>query len=177
MATSSSYTPTQVGTYNWVATYSGDAANQGAISACGAEQVVVTKPLGTQGCTPGFWKNSRHYSLWTGYTPSQLVGSVFSVPSTFPDGSSGATLAQGTLADALAFQGGSTLNGAAQILLRAAASGLLNASSPGVAYSMTATQIISSVDTALNSGSRTQILDLATEIDNANNGQGGCPLS
>jgi hypothetical protein len=177
LATSPAYTPTQVGTYNWVATYSGDADNQGATSGCGAEQVVVTKPLGNQGCTPGFWKNPRHYSLWTGYSPTQLVGSVFTVPSTFPDGSSGDDLASSTLAEALAFKGGSTLNGAAQILLRAATSGLLNASSPGVAYSMTAAQIITSVDSALNSGDRSQIINLATAIDDANNGQGGCPLS
>jgi len=30
---------------------------------------------------------------------------------------------------------------------------------------------------ALSGGSRTQILNLGTAIDNANNGQGGCPLS
>lgn len=135
------------------------------------------KPLGDQGCTPGFWKNQRHYSLWTGYSPTELLSSVFDVPATFPDGSSGASLSSATLAEALAFRGGSTLNGAAQILLRAATSSLLNASSPGVAFSMTTAQIVSSVDAALSSGSRTQITDLATTLDDANNGVGGCPLS
>ena len=174
-ATSAGFTTTQVGTYNWTASYSGDSNNNPAVSACGTEQVTVTKPLGGQGCTPGFWKNPKHFSLWTNYTPTQLVGSVFSVPAVFPDGSSGTSLSGATLADGLAFQGGSTLNGASQILLRAAIAGLLNSTNAGVAYPFTTAQIISNVNTALNSGDRTQITNLAAQIDNANNG--GCPLS
>ena len=174
-ATSAGFTTTQVGTYNWTASYSGDSNNNPAVSACGSEQVTVTKPLGGQGCTPGFWKNPKHFSLWTNYTPTQLVGSVFNVPAVFPDGSSGTSLSGATLADGLAFQGGSTINGASQILLRAAIAGLLNSTNAGVAYPFTTAQIISSVNTALNSGDRTQITNLATQIDNANNG--GCPLS
>ncbi len=174
-ATSAAFTTTQVGTYNWTASYSGDANNNPAVSACGSEQVTVTKPLGGQGCTPGFWKNPKHFSLWTTYTPTQLVGSVFNVPAVFPDGTSGTSLSGATLADGLAFQGGSTINGASQILLRAAIAGLLNSTNAGVAYPFTTAQIISGVNTALNSGDRTQITNLATQIDNANNG--GCPLS
>ena len=41
------YTTTQVGTYNWVAVYSGDADNLGARSACGAESVTSTKATPT----------------------------------------------------------------------------------------------------------------------------------
>ncbi len=176
-ASSGGFHTTVAGTYNWVATYNGDANNNAVSSHCGDEAVVISKPLGGQGCTPGFWKNPKHFSLWTGVTPGQSVGSVFSVPATFPDGSSGSTLASATLADGLAFQGGSDLNGAAQILLRAAIAGVLNANNPNVAYSLTASQIISSVNSALASGDRNTILNLATQIDNANNGQAGCPLS
>ncbi len=176
-AASAGFSATAVGTYNWVATYNGDANNKSVTSPCGAEQVVITKPLGVQGCTPGFWKNPKHFALWTGYSPSQLVSSVFTVPATFPDGSNGTSLAGSSLAGALAFQGGSTINGAAQILLRASVAGLLNSTSSGVAYSMTTSQIISSVNAALASGDRNTILNLATQIDSANNGAGGCPLS
>lgn len=176
-ASSAGFTTTLVGTYNWVATYNGDSNNNPVTSGCGSEQVVITKPLGDQGCTPGFWKNPKHFALWTGYSPSQLVSSVFTVPATFPDGSDGTSLAGSSLSAALAFQGGSTLNGASQILLRAAVAGLLNSTSSGVAYSMTSAQIISSVNSALASGDRNTITNLATQIDNANNGLGGCPLS
>ncbi len=176
-AASAGFTTAATGTYNWVATYNGDSNNSSVTSACGAEQVVITRPLGNQGCTPGFWKNPKHFALWTGYSPTQLVSTVFSVPATFPDGSKGSTLGGSYLSAALAFQGGSTLNGAAQILLRASVAGLLNSTSSGVAYSMTTAQIISSVNAALNSGDRNTMLNLATQIDNANNGLGGCPLS
>lgn len=176
-ASSAGYKTLAVGTYNWVATYSGDSNNVSVTSPCGTEQVVVTKPLGNQGCTPGFWKNPKHFALWTGYSPSQLVSSVFTVPAAFPDGSNGSSLGATSLAGALAFQGGSTLNGASQILLRAAVAGLLNSTSSGVAYPLTTAQIISSTNSALASGDRTTILNLATAIDNDNNGLGGCPLS
>ena len=176
-ASSAGFTTAAVGTYNWVATYNGDSNNNSVTSACGAEQVVITKPLGNQGCTPGFWKNPKHFALWTGYSPAQLVSSVYTVPATFADGSSGSTLAGSTLAGALAFQGGSDLNGAAQILLRASVAGLLNSTSSGVAYPLTTAQIISSTNAALNSGDRNTMLNLATTIDNDNNGLGGCPLS
>ena len=41
-AQSGNVTATQAGTYNWVATYSGDGNNSRAISHCGSEQVLVT---------------------------------------------------------------------------------------------------------------------------------------
>ena len=41
------YTTTVVGTYNWVANYSGDANNLGARSECGSESVIVTKATPT----------------------------------------------------------------------------------------------------------------------------------
>jgi hypothetical protein len=54
-AISGSFTlTTNAGTYNWVATYSGDAQNAGSRAACGVEPVVLTAAGGVQGITtPG----------------------------------------------------------------------------------------------------------------------------
>jgi hypothetical protein len=32
---------------------------------------------GTEGCTPGYWKQSQHFGNWVGYAPSDLFSSVF----------------------------------------------------------------------------------------------------
>jgi len=176
-ASSAGFQTTAAGIYNWVATYNGDANNIAVTSKCGDEAVDITKPLGGQGCTPGFWKNPKHFALWVGITPTQTVGSLFTIQPTFADGSSGSVPANSTMAQGLAFQGGSSLNGASQILLRAAIAGVLNANNPNVSYSMTASQIVSSVNAALASNDRNTILNLASQIDSANNGQAGCPLS
>jgi hypothetical protein len=51
---STSYTPTAVGTYGWVATYSGDAANNPASSACGLpDETVQVYAVGATTGTPG----------------------------------------------------------------------------------------------------------------------------
>ncbi len=44
-ASSGDVTATMAGTYNWVATYSGDAANDPALSPCGSETVLVTSQI------------------------------------------------------------------------------------------------------------------------------------
>lgn len=47
-AKSAGFVPTQPGTYEWVATYSGDKFNSGAVSACGSESATLTPlPLPT----------------------------------------------------------------------------------------------------------------------------------
>lgn len=127
-----------------------------------------TQPL-TQGCTPGYWKQSFHFASWVGFTPTQTVDSVFT--GVMP------ALSGETLLAALQGGGGSGLLGAEKILLRAAVAALLNASSGTVAYPFTQADIISAVNTALATGDRDSILTLATTLDNANNGTGGCPLS
>jgi hypothetical protein len=99
------------------------------------------------------------------------VSSVFTVAS--PPYS--ASLGSATLADALAFKGGSTIDGAAQILLRAAVAAVLNAASPDISYPLTVGQIASQVNTALASANRDTILTLASELDSDNNL--GCPIS
>ena len=126
------------------------------------------KQTGNQGCTPGFWKQDFHFGFWTGYKPTDLVGSVFTgaLPS----------LSAQTLLEALQGGGGPGLLGKETILLRAAVAALLNASSGSVSYPYTTAQVISMVNAALATGDLTTITNLATLLDNANNGVGGCPL-
>jgi len=127
-----------------------------------------SQPL-TQGCTPGYWKQSFHSGSWVGLTPTQTVDSVFTGVI--------AGLSGETLLDALQGGGGPGLLGAEKILLRAAVAAMLNASSGSVAYPFTTAEIVSAVNTALATGNRDSILTLATTLDGANNGSGGCPLS
>lgn len=126
-------------------------------------------PPGGEGCTPGYWKN--HEDSWppTGYSTGQTVQSVFSQASNYP------TLASATLHQALSFNGGSTLEGAAGNLLRAAVAALLDSAHPGVDYPRTTAAVISDVNAALASLDRDTMLGLASALDRDNNL--GCPLN
>lgn len=124
---------------------------------------------GTQGCTPGFWKQDFHFGFWVGFSPTQLVSSVFAGVDP--------SLASESLEDALQGGGGPGLVGQEKILLRAAVAALLNASNSSVAYAFTTASIISAVNAAIATGDLTTINSLASVFDNANNGSGGCPLS
>jgi hypothetical protein len=130
-----------------------------------------TPPPAGQGCTPGYWKN--HTQSWppTGYSTGQAVDSVFSRTASAP------YVAQGdaTLLQALSFRGGSTIQGAAQILLRASVAAILNAAHPNVNYPRSVQAIVDDVNAALNTQNRDTILNLATALDNDNNR--GCPLN
>jgi hypothetical protein len=131
--------------------------------------VASAENIGQQGCTPGYWKN--HTDNWEEYRPTSLVRWVFSLPASHP-------YAQTTLLDALKLRGGPGVDGATQILLRAASAAVLNAAHEGLGYPYrryTQFQVISKVQDALASGDRKQILDLATTLDEANNL--GCPLN
>ena len=120
--------------------------------------------LGSQGCTPGYWKN--HTESWVRYTPYQSLRSVF-CPTPAQLGSAG-------LLDALRFTGGNGVDGASRNLLRAAVAAVLNAAHDDVAYRLTSAEVTSRVDAALATGNRATILALASELDAANNG--GCTL-
>ena len=124
---------------------------------------------GGQGCTPGYWKN--HTGSWppTGYSPSQTVQSAFSQAAGFP------SLGNASLLDGLSFQGGSTLQGGAEILLRASIAALLNAAHSNVSYPRTPAGVISDVNSALASGNRDTMITLASQLDRDNNL--GCPLN
>jgi hypothetical protein len=123
-----------------------------------------------EGCTPGFWKQDQHFDSWQTYSPDQLVSSVFTIPA-----ASGIP-ADTTLLQALEFNGGSGVDGASRILLRAAVAALLNAASDDVDFNLTTAQVISAVNTALASGDRDTILAEASRLDGFNN-QGVCGLS
>ena len=123
--------------------------------------------IAEQGCSLGFWKN--HTDVWPmGYSPSDLVGSVFTVPADY------SALASITLIDALKFKGGRGSIGGARILLRQAVAAVLNAAHSGVSYRLTEDEVISAVDLALASLHRDTIVDLAQDLDADNNG--GCPI-
>lgn len=115
--------------------------------------------LGGQGCTPGYWKQSHHFDSWaaTGYAPSELFDTVFSV-TLFPSL---------TLLDALN-QGG----GHEKALGRHAVAALLNASSPDVSYAYSAAEVIALVQSAVASGDYETAKDLL-----ASENEQGCPLN
>jgi hypothetical protein len=117
------------------------------------------------GCTPGFWKNCTIHWGPTGYRTDQSVSSVFTL------GSCCTSLGNTSLIGALGFGGGSGVCGGAQILLRAAVAGLLNASSPELNYSyaFTKQEVIGLVNAALQSCDRGTIIALASELDADNN--------
>ena len=68
----------------------------------------LASATGTEGCTPGYWKN--HTDSWaaSGYSPTQTVESVFDVPASL------APLGDATLHEALSFKGGTGKLGAAK---------------------------------------------------------------
>jgi hypothetical protein len=128
--------------------------------------------IGNEGCTPGYWKN--HTTNWEEYSSGTLVGSVFDF-SGAP--SAVAAYADTTFEEALRLKGGSGLDGATQILLRAAVAATLNAAHEGLGYPLRrggADGIFAQVNAALASGDRQTMLDLARYLDSLNNL--GCPL-
>lgn len=54
---------------------------------------------GTEGCTPGYWKQQKHFDSWVNYTPNQTLESVFDVPDVY-------NLDTKTMLQALNFNGG-----------------------------------------------------------------------
>ncbi len=112
------------------------------------------------GLTPGYWKN--HLTAWHTYSPTQTVGSVFTVPSSL------SALSGDTLLTALQYNGGKNDIGAARILLRSAVGALLNAADPQINYPLTTSAIIQQVNVALTQG-RTAMLNLEQVLDDYNN--------
>jgi hypothetical protein len=113
------------------------------------------------GCSHGYWKT--HTADWpAGYLPTQLVGTYFPETDYYDTK---------TLAQALAFPGGSGVAGAEQILLRQAVASLLNEAEYGAAFGPYASvaALKTAVNIALASGNRTTMLRLATTLDYWNN--------
>lgn len=128
----------------------------------------------TEGCTPGYWKQSQHFDSWEEYSPNQLVSTVFSNASPY---------SSRTLLQALNLRGGPGVDGAKQILLRAAVAAVLNAAHDSLEYPYRRHDpgfngepaIVPTVNSLLASGNRQAMLAFASDLDKANNL--GCPLN
>lgn len=122
------------------------------------------------GCTPGYWKNNM--GGWPVAT-STLEKTPFPASDAAVYTLAGKTLGNYTLPQGLAFQGNSTVEGGAEILLRAAGAAYLNASKFG--YAMSVGDVTGQVNAALATGDRPTLIALATRLDAYNNA--GCPLN
>ncbi len=132
-----------------------------------------TPVIGNQGCGHGYWKQLQHFDSWcASYTPTTLVSTVFDATDC------GCDFSSLTFLQALQGAGfGPTVCNAQSKLYQMGVAALLNACpGSGVAYALSTAQVISEVNTALQSCSRTTILNEATRLDGFNNGPGGCPL-
>jgi len=127
--------------------------------------------IGNEGCTPGYWKN--HTDNWQEYTVDSKLKNNFTL------GAFEAKWGDKTFLQALSFKGGTTLDGAFQILMRATVAAFLNAAHEGLGYPLRRFNdpgnMQDTVNAALASGDRDTILALAAEYD-ANNNL-GCPLN
>jgi len=136
-------------------------------------KVECAPPPRVTGCTPGYWKQDQHFDSWpSGVTPSQYLKQYFTgtIPLTF----GGKSLGNIKLLDGLKMKGGSGLEGARQILMRAAVAAYLN-SLKNFNYQFSTSEVVNMVNTALASSSRDLIILTAAKLDLANNA--GCPLN
>jgi hypothetical protein len=133
---------------------------------------------GTEGCTPGFWKN--HPDCWRCYDEATLVSDVFTVLSdsnySYADYSDGkCDFDANTLKQSIRYKGGTGVFGAARNLLRHASAALQNACSQDVGYPLTVDGVIDMVNDALAS-------EKAVTINGAKNllvmfNEYGCPIN
>lgn len=144
------------------------------ISVLGATAPAGAVNIGHEGCTPGYWKN--HTDNWEEASPGTTFESRFS------SGTSG-VLSGLTFEQTLALGGGPRVVGAEKILARAATAAYLNAAHEGLGYPWRRLStgldgrppLVSTVNAALASGDRAQMIALAAMIDDDNNL--GCPLN
>src|SRR5581483_5475894 len=107
--------------------------------------------IGSQGLTPGYWKQPQHLAAWTIYKPTDTFDAVFNV-SAFPSSL--------TLLQALA-QGGGGVNA----LGRQAVAALLNATSPSIDYPLYSWQVIQLVHDAITGGNAATIEALKNQLE------------
>ena len=117
------------------------------------------------GCSQGFWKSTPSAWAGTGFSPNQTVESVFDVPDAFG-------LDNVTLLEALSLGGGSSTKGAAMNLLRVGVTALLNSTQLG--YGLPTGSVVSQVNAALASNSRSAMVSLFTSLSNRNGQFGNC---
>jgi hypothetical protein len=139
----------------------------------------------TEGCTPGYWKQSQHFHSWDNAEakPTDLFSAKFNMTS-----SGTPTVLKGkSMVQALQGGGGSGLDGARVILARAAAAAWLNSAYDDVNGHLKfpwrrygtgfdgEPPLVSTVKTALQGSDRNAMTTLAAQLDADNNL--GCPLS
>lgn len=112
---------------------------------------------GGEGCTPGYWKQSQHFDSYpAGILPTDLFSAYFE--NAFP----GMTLVQ------VAGQGGGGLNA----LGRHTVAAFLNASSTGVDYDLTATDVVNAFNAVFPGGDYDGLKDIFEGYN-----EQGCPLN
>ena len=140
----------------------------------GAFSSTANVDLWWHGRIPGYWKN--HSDQWPAqFTPTDNLQDVFVVPnSLLTDGILDNDSVPGidTLMSTLTYQGGTSLKGAAQILLRAASAALLNEDYYGASYpgAPSLEYLIARVNVVLASENKVQYLVLAGYFEKWNNG-------
>jgi hypothetical protein len=149
-------------------------AKEGFDNAIQVTMFITEEPLGNEGCTPGFWKQSQHFDSWTApFTPGQSLISAFpsldELTATQENRTLLATLAQG--------------GGGVTALLRHFVAAVLNAANPDVTSKYENIQaIVDAVETVLQGGTATlggvqfsSVEALKNALEAAN--ELGCPLS
>jgi hypothetical protein len=132
----------------------------GLVAVMGVAATVNSSVALANGCTPGYFKNHtapNENTLLTDAFPGANLGAY-----------SGLTLKQ-----ALSLQGGPGIDGALQILLRAASAAYLNSTAPITYSGPNTAEIQYSVWYVTNFGARQDIIDYAAFLDAANNAD--CP--
>lgn len=137
----------------------------------------------TQGCTPGYWKQSQHFDSWQEASPSSLFTTKFKIGTPTVDPLNGLTFLQ-----ALQGGGGPDLVGARKILARAATAAWLNAAYDApdgsamffpwrraTASAFGRPALVPTVRAAITGTDRAAMLSLAAWLDADNNL--GCPLN
>ena len=126
-----------------------------------------------RGRTPGFWKNHTQAGTWPSpYAPTTKLSTVFTLPQGMCGGKLAAKFTSDTLLKALAYTGGSTLSGKAEILFRHAVAAVLNEQFFGALYPPhnTTTELITAVNNTLASCDPSKYVAFASKLDFWNNG-------
>ena len=114
-------------------------------------------PGGGEGCTPGYWKQEHHFDSYpAGISPHDLFSAYFE--NAFP----GMTLVE------VASQGG----GGLKALGRHTVAAFLNASSTGVSYDMSATEVVDAFNAVFPGGDYDGLKDIFEDFN-----EQGCPLN
>lgn len=144
---------------------------ESAVISTAAFQLILEK----EGCTPGYWKQPQHFDLWIFYTPDMKFSEVFGMTITIMWNNKGKPmpLTNPTLLQALEANGGGI-----NALARQAVAALLNASNPLVHPDPsfdTPAEVISAVQTVLNTPNTSDDEALKNKLDFSNNAW--CPLN